>query len=264
MTTTPERWLAELASGAHVVEVHHGGWRTRYAWYVDGELVGEKTGDDELVVITDEWHGSIAVKPAKFIGPARRVTWDEPSETDEIVAHLGVGGTDLDPEPGSKAAKREAWIRAHPRLHTARRTLTAAAAVIIPLLLIGLLPRLNIDWPSIPWPDIPWPDIGWPWFELPSIPWPDIPWPDLGWPWFTLPDLPSLPQWVWDLAEKAKYVVPVLIAFAIARGEIRRRRRQDEAKEAARTSSTARIPASTSAKDVESSESPTRNPDGSR
>lgn len=273
MTIPPDRWLADLASGEHVVEVDRGGWRNRYTWYVDGDLIAEKTTNDDHVVLTDETHGSIAVKAAKLVGPSRRVTWYEPGDTEELLAHTGVGGIDLDPEPGSKAAQREAWIRAHPRLHTARRTLTAAAAVLIPLLLIGLLPRLNIPWPSIPWPglpSIPWPDLGWPWFELPRIPW-----PDLGWPWFQLPDLPSLPQWVWDVIDKAKYVVPVLIAFAVARGEIRRRRNQDAAKagrvpadkgrqDEANTSATARIPASTSANDVDSGDSPTRSPDGSR
>ena len=68
MTIPPDRWLADLASGEHVVEVDRGGWRNRYTWYVDGDLVAEKTTNDDHVVLTDETHGSIAVKAAKLVG----------------------------------------------------------------------------------------------------------------------------------------------------------------------------------------------------
>ena len=40
----------------------------------------------------------------------------------------------------------------------------------------------------------------------------------------------SLPGWVREVLDKAKYVVPVIIAFVLARAEIRRRRTQDELK----------------------------------
>ena len=79
----------------------------------------------------------------------------------------------------------------------------------------------------VPWPavDIPLPDI-----DLPSIPWPDlpsIPWPDISLPSIPLPDLPDLPGWV-DTVRK--FLVTILIAFFIARGEVKRRRRAERAK----------------------------------
>ena len=40
----------------------------------------------------------------------------------------------------------------------------------------------------------------------------------------------SLPGWVREVLDKAKYVLPVIIAFVLARAEIRRRRTQDELK----------------------------------
>lgn len=43
----------------------------------------------------------------------------------------------------------------------------------------------------------------------------------------------ELPAWVRELLDKAKYVVPVVVAFVLARGEVRRRRAQDERKQAA-------------------------------
>jgi flagellar biosynthesis/type III secretory pathway M-ring protein FliF/YscJ len=66
----------------------------------------------------------------------------------------------------------------------------------------------------IPFPDLP---------SLPSLP--SIPWPDL--PSIPFPSF-SLPAWVGTVLDAAKYVVPVVVAFVIARGEIRRRRREQE------------------------------------
>ena len=90
--------------------------------------------------------------------------------------------------------------------------------VLLPLLALWLLAQ--ISWPAIPWPDWDLPSIPWPDWDLPSIPWPD---------W----DLPELPAWMRELLDKAKYVVPVLVAFALARAEVRRRRTQDERKRSA-------------------------------
>jgi hypothetical protein len=98
----------------------------------------------------------------------------------------------------------------------------AAVGVVVPILLIWLLARVAL--PAIPWPDVSLPRIPWP--DLPSIPWPDVSLPSL-----PLPDLPELPQW---LKDTAKLVGPVLVAFVLARGELRRRRQQDERKRADR------------------------------
>ena len=63
-----------------------------------------------------------------------------------------------------------------------------------------------IDLPSIPWPDI----------DLPSLPWPDIPWPEIS--------LPDVPDWV---GLPVKVAVAMLVAYVVARGEIRRRRNRE-------------------------------------
>lgn len=113
------------------------------------------------------------------------------------------------PAPGSPAAKRTQWILDHPRLHTLRATLVGAAGVVVPLLLVALLARFafSLDLPSIPLPDIPLPDI-----SLPDVPWPD---------W-------SAPGWVHEVLDLLQFVLPVVIAFVIARAEIRRHRTQEE------------------------------------
>lgn len=177
---------------------------------------------DNRVVLDGEDHGAIGVRLPSLAGPARRVTlYDPSSELGAVTsAHAGVGGVDFDPVPGSAAARREAWIRAHPRRHTFRRGGGAALGLIGPLVLVWLWRRLGLslpDW-SLPLPRIPWPDVPWP--DLPDIPWPNWSLPDL-------PDLPGVPPWG---GEAARYLGPVLIAVGVATGENRRRRTQDEAK----------------------------------
>ena len=218
----PERWLLRREGSQHVLEIDDAGLGRRLTWTVDGTEVAVRRTSDERVVLTAEGNavGALAVRLPAFVGPARRVTWYD----DEVRAHAGFGGLDLDPEPGSKAAAREAWIRAHPHLHATRRTAVAAAGVLVPLLVLWLLSRLVL--PAIPWPDVDLPSIPLP--DLPRLPWPDIALPSIPWP--DLPDLPDLPQWVEDAA---KLVGPVLLAFFLARGEVRRRRQQDERKAAA-------------------------------
>jgi hypothetical protein len=125
-----------------------------------------------------------------------------------------MGGIDLVPEAGSRAAARETWIREHPRLYVVFRTATAVSGLLLPVLLFWLLAQIRIPWPSI---SIPLPD-----WHLPSLPWPDIsiPWPQ----W----DLPELPPWLRAILEKAKYVWPVALALGIAHAEVKRRRQQDK------------------------------------
>jgi hypothetical protein len=74
-----------------------------------------------------------------------------------------------------------------------RQTAIAAAGVGVPVLAVWLLTL-------VPWPSIPWPDVD-------------------------LPDLPDLPGWV-DTVRR--FAIPVLIAFFIARGEVKRRRTAEE------------------------------------
>lgn len=211
-----ERWHLVQDGHEHAVAVERGPLVREAVWSRDGVEVGrKKTSDETFVVAPQGADGAVRLKFG-VTGPARRVTLHA-SETE---AHTGLGGTDLEPEAGSKAAARAEWIGAHPHLHTARQTAIAAAGVGVPVLVIWLLTL--VPWPSIPWPDVDLPSIPWP--DLPSIPWPDIrlpaiPWPDV--------DLPDLPPWV-DTVRK--FAIPILIAFFIARGEVKRRRKAEEKK----------------------------------
>lgn len=260
--TEIERWLLSeprVDGGVVelVVEISDAGLGRRIAWSVDGEEVAQQQTGENRVVLDGGEHGALRLRLPTFVGPARRVTWwpptgllpeeieqaaatdpaepgagEEATDEDEELpplaqAHLGFGGIDFDPEPGSKAAKREEWIRTHPRQFALRRTAIAVAGVVIPVLLVWLLARFAL--PAIPWPswNIPWPRIPWPdW----SIPWPQIPWPDWRLPRWDI----AVPGWVRWIADNAKFVIPVVIALFYAQREVKRRRDQDERKRAAR------------------------------
>ena len=216
-----ERWRLHDGEREHVVEITEAGLARRLTWLVDGEEVATKKTSEDRAVLDGEGVGAVGVRLPRLTGPARRVTLFE----DEARAHTGLGGTDLDPEPGTRAAAREEWIRAHPHQHTARRTAVAVAGVVGPLLLFWLLSRIvvAVPWPDVDLPSIPWPDLpGIPWPDLPAIPWPDVDLPSIPWP--------DVPDWV---ETAAKLVGPVLLAFLLARGEVRRRHQQDERKRAA-------------------------------
>ena len=229
MAAEPERWHLTADGAEHEVEIVDKGIRREATWRVDGVEVATKGTSEKRLVLEGGEHGAVGLRLPEFVGPARRVTFYSPAAEGvggaKTAAYAGMGGVDFDPEPGSAAAKREEWIRAHPNLHSAKRTLAAVAGIAVPLLVAWLvsliaLPSISIPWPDwdIPWPRIPWPD--W------NIPWPTIPWPDL-------PDLPPVPPWVGTLLDALKFILPVVIAFVLARAELRRRRRQDEHKRAA-------------------------------
>ena len=124
---------------------------------------------------------------------------------------------DLAPDPGSPAALYEDRVRTHPGRYTAVHTAVGVARVVVPILLAGLAVRFAV---SLPWPDwhVPLPDLPSP--DLPSIPLPD----------WHLPDW-TLPGWARWILEHAHFVWPVILAFVLARAEIRRRRQQDERRE---------------------------------
>lgn len=232
--TDVERWTLDHGGRSHVLQVEPAGWGRRMVWSRDGDRVADTKSNDERVHMAPGKDGptDAGVLTARFgwWGPARRVTlFEAGTDVDAAAgAQIGLGGVDFRPEPGSGAARRQAWIVAHPRLHTTRQTLAAAAAVVLPLLLAWLLARFAF---SLPWPDWDLPQIPWPSIPWPSIPWPQIPWPDVSWPQVRWPDL-SLPAWVEEVLSYARYVVPVVIAFVLARREIRRHRTQDGTKTA--------------------------------
>ncbi|MDN4160868.1 hypothetical protein [Nocardioides abyssi] len=209
-------WERTIDGRHHRVEAE-GSARRTLRWYVDGALVVEKRSlEDSPELDSGDDHPDLGAVKLKFsaLGNPRRATVHD----DLVGAITGVGGTDLVPEEGSPAAQHEQRLLAHPNRYAARQAGIAIAVIAVPLLL-GLLARLFPD-VEIPWPDLP--SIPFP--DLPRIPWPDlpsIPWPDL-------PSLPDLPAWVERVLDVLGYVWPVALAFLLARGEVRRRRKRDE------------------------------------
>lgn len=131
--------------------------------------------------------------------------------------------------------RRQRFERDHPRLWASRHVVKAVAGLLLPLLGIGLFLR-HLLAPLVQWVRDAVPDLDLP--RLPSIPWPDVPWPDVD-----LPDLHA-PSWVGAVLAVAKYVVPVLIAVAVARHEVvkRQRPRDDEQSADEQTSESAHCP----------------------
>jgi hypothetical protein len=215
--------MLDSGSHRHRVEVAPAGLSRVLSWSVDGRSVaGKKTSDDTVVLApgeeSDAHLGAVRLR-FSTLGRPRRVTWFGPG-TDlpaTAIAHVGVGGIDLDPEPGSPAAIREARARAHPRLYAARHVVGGVAKVVVPLVIAALLARLAFQ---VPWPNIWLPD-------LPSIPWPNL--PSIPWPDWRVPDWRA-PAWLKWVLSHAKYVVPVIVGIVLARNEIRRRRNQDALK----------------------------------
>ncbi|QIG45416.1 hypothetical protein G5V58_24065 [Nocardioides anomalus] len=215
---TDQVWTLEHDGRRHRV-VAGGSFAHQVRWYVDDELRAEKKTMDDKVTV--EAAGQTLRVVHSGLGTPRRATLYDAGES--AGALTGLGGTDLVPAPGSRAAAYEHRVREHPTRYAALAGLGGVAKVVVPILLSVLVLRFAV---SLPWPDLP--SIPWP--DLPSIPWPDIPWPDL-----PSPDLPdwSLPGWLRWVLDHATYVWPVVLAVVLARAEVRRRRDQDEKRRAA-------------------------------
>ncbi|GGR45742.1 hypothetical protein J2S40_003582 [Nocardioides luteus] len=218
MSKKVQTWSRTIDGHTHHLEVT-GEIVRRFVWTVDGEeILDKKTADDRARLETKE-HGSMLVAHSG-LGTPRRATYFAPGEG--LAGLAGVGGVDLTPEQGSRAAAYERKVIDHPRRYALVETLGGAASV-----LAGVVGAMVVAWivsrisfPGIPLPDLPdLPDLPLP--DLPSIPWPSIPWPDL----------PSLhvPDWLERIFGYAKYVWPIVLAFVLAQGEIRRRRKHAEA-----------------------------------
>jgi hypothetical protein len=215
-----QAWTLSIDGRIHRVEVR-GSFSRRLRWYVDDDLVAEHTTSEDKVRLSPDGRPELGIIGIRFsgLGSPRRATLFEPDETGELDpmarAIAGLGGIDLVPAAGSPAAAHEEKVRAHPRRFAAVLALAGVAKVVVPIAVAALaarfafaLPLPDWDLPSIPWPDLP--SIPWP--DLPSIPWPD---------W-------SMPGWLAWLLDKAKYAWPLVLAYVLARGEIRRRKQQDE------------------------------------
>jgi hypothetical protein len=238
MAKAPERWHLTQDGHEHTVEISSTATAWLVHWTTDGtEVTGKKTSES-TVVLDGREHGAVRLRLPALIGPARQVTFFTAPENDSSKikgwlrgrkksaaepgqaagqARLGVGGTDFLPEEGSRAAKRETWIRDHPHLYAARRTVGALAGVLVPVALLWLLHQ--VPWPHVNLPSVPWPKVPLPHVNLPDA-------PNLNLPHVNLPDLPDLPGWT-------QYLWPALIAFGFAQAELRRRRQQDERRKAA-------------------------------
>lgn len=190
-------WASTIDGARHRVEVRGGAVRRYTQWSVDGERVAAKGSAESRLRLTADGHGTLVVRHSPLGAPLRATLQRED------------GDVDLEPEPGSPAARHEERLRAHPRRYTLLQTTGGAARVVVPLVLGVLLTRLalSIDWPSWDLPDLPAPDLP----DLPGLPLPDV----------------TLPGWLRWLLQHAKYVLPILLAFGLARAEVRRRRRQD-------------------------------------
>lgn len=224
-----ERWYLDRDGSRHWVRIAMaGGLGRRVTWTLEGRPVTERTTHEDRVVLDGGEHGAVAVRLPLVHGPARRVTW-WPADEDlgaVVAATTGLGGVDLDPAAGSAAAEREAWIREHPRGYTLRQVGTRSAVVLATAVLAWLLTQVVV--PAVPWPEIRLPRIPWPVIPWPEIPWPEIPWPEIRWPDWSPP---PVPDWLRELLRYAQFIWPVVLAAVLARAEIRRRRRQDAAKQ---------------------------------
>lgn len=214
--TTDQVWTLEHEGSTHRVEAG-GSARHHVRWFVDGDLLAEKKelADKVTVKPEDDDAGQLVVRFSGTGAPRRATLY---GADEDAQAATGLGGVDLVPEEGSKAAAYEDKIREHPTRYALIATAGGVAKVVVPILVGLLVVRFAVNLPWSDWnlpdlPSIPTPD-------LPSIPWPSIPWPDL-------PDV-SVPGWVQWLLDKVKYVWPVVLAYVLARAEIKRRRQQDE------------------------------------
>ncbi|WP_127479483.1 hypothetical protein [Nocardioides pantholopis] len=232
-----QAWGLVTPEGRHHVEVR-GSVTRRVVWLRDGVVIARKAAMDDKIRLRpgdglDEEErtrlpdglGMVAVL-FTTLGRPRRATLYTADEASELTSLSGLGGLDLDPEPGSRAAAYEDRVLAHPRRYAVIQTAGGVATVLVPILVAALLARIAF---TVPWPDLP--SIPWP--DLPSIPWPDL--PSIPLPDWSLPDW-SLPGWLAWILDHVKYVWPIVLAYVLARGEVRRRRQQAERRAAARAS----------------------------
>jgi len=117
----------------------------------------------------------------------------------------------LEPEPGSRAARRAQFERERPGLYAARHVAKGVGQALLAVLGIALIVRFL---PSIPLPAIDLPDLNLP---VPSIDLPDIPVPDI-----------ELPGWLKAVIEAKEIWFPILVGIFVARREWRKRKRRTE------------------------------------
>lgn len=170
--------------------------RDRVRLVVDGETVAERKANGKQTVLEGDGFEVRAVMPA-WGGRVVRAALVPAGTDDEY---------ELDPEPGTRAARQAEWGRRHPKLYASRHVLSGAAQVALVFVSFAFLLKLL---PSIPLPSVDLP-------ELPSIDLPDLP-------------LPSLqidiepPGWVKAILESKQYWLPVVVGLVLASRELKRR-----------------------------------------
>lgn len=184
---------------------------------VDGEETSSTSSVGERTRL-DAGPGASVLVLCTGTGRPRRVT-------------LRAGGRELDlePEPGSPAARRLERERAHPVLTGFLDVLLAATGALIAVLGIGALLEQWLA-PVIRWvASLLEPPFGWLRSLLPDVDWPSIDLPSIPLPHLDLPDW-TPPGWLEPVLDNSHYVSPLIVAAFAAWWDARRRRRQDELK----------------------------------
>lgn len=172
--------------------------RDRVRLLVDGETVAESKANGKKTVLAGEGFEVRAVMPF----------WGGSVTSASLVPEGGDEAWELEPEPGTHAARRADFAHRHPWLYAARHVLTGAAQVAAAIIGFSLVLRLL---PAIPWPSIDLPD-------LPSINLPDLPLPS-----FQIDITP--PGWGQAVLDSKPYWVPIVVGFVLAMRELDRRKK---------------------------------------
>jgi hypothetical protein len=168
--------------------------RDRIRLVVDGETVDETKAHGPKTRLSGAGFEIRAVTPL----------WGGSVTRAELVPQDGGDPVVLEPEPGTRAARRARFEREHPRVYAARHVVKGAAQVALALIgltfLLSLIPDINIhiDLPEIDLPDLPWPHI-----DLPQI---------------------EIPGWLREVLQSKKYWLPVVVGIVVANAELNRRR----------------------------------------
>ncbi len=178
--------------------------RDRIRLLVDGEEIAETKANGPKTVLSGDGFEIRAVTPF----------WGGSVIRAELVPADGGATVALQPEPGTRAARRARFEREHPRLYASRHVVKGAGQVALAIIGLTFLLRLL---PAIPWPDIDLPAI-----PLPSI---DIPWPSIDIP---LPSIDiEVPEWIKAIARTKPYWLPIVVGIFLAFGELERRKRRN-------------------------------------
>ncbi len=209
----PRHLYSQRSGRRYELRVSDAGLRNRVELRRDGELIAEQRGD-ERINLEAETGERLQVRLTLF-GRVRRAT-----------LYVDGVGLDMDAEPGTRAARRQAWERAHPRLAAARHVAEGVGSVLIAVLGIGALLGAFLEDILAPVEALIDKLVGW-------IPWPRIDLPSISLPSIDLPDLPSItpPDWLTAILDTTPYWSPIAVGIAIAIWEFRRQKRQRELRE---------------------------------